>query len=61
MAVARVSAGDPDAVRAMTKCRQDELGGHTSGARNPDDPKVGGILETTHPCQIRCPVAAPVA
>jgi hypothetical protein len=60
MAVARVSTRDPDPVRAVAKRSQDELGGYPSGAGDPDDPEVRGVLESTYPGQIRGAITAPV-
>ncbi len=61
MAVTRVSPGNPHSVRPMAEGGKNELGAHTAGARNPDDPEVMGVLETAHPGQVCCPVTAPVA
>jgi hypothetical protein len=61
MAVAGVSPGDPNAVGAVPEGGKEKLGAHPRGARNPDDPDIGGVLKATDPCQVCRAVAAPVA
>ena len=61
MAFARVSPGDPDAVRAVTQCGKDEFGTHSAGTGHPDNPEIGRILQAAHPGEIRRAITAPVA
>jgi hypothetical protein len=61
MAVARVSAGDPNAVCTLSESRQKKLGIHPAGARHPDYPDVWGILQSAHTGKICGAVRAPVA
>ena len=60
MAVARVSPGDPDTISPVTECGQNEFRTHTAGTRDPDDPEVGGILQSAHTGQICRPITTPV-
>ena len=53
VAVARVSAGDPDAVSPVKEGFQDELWVHPTGAGNSDHSQVGRIRQPAHASQIR--------
>jgi hypothetical protein len=61
MAVARVSAGNPDAVCTLSESCQKKLGIHPASAGHPDCPDVGGILQSAHTGKICGAVGAPVA
>jgi hypothetical protein len=60
MAVSRVSAGHPDAVCAVTECGQYKFRTDPGGARNPNDPDIGRVLQSADSGQIGGAVAAPV-
>ena len=60
MAVTRVSPRYPNTISSVTKGGQDKFGAHSSRARNPDNPDIGGVLEAAHPGQIGCSITAPV-
>jgi hypothetical protein len=61
MAVARVSAGNPDTVCTLSESCQKKLRIHPAGARHPDCPDVWGILQSAHTGKICGAVGAPVA
>jgi hypothetical protein len=61
MAVARVSAGNPNAVCTLSKSCQKKLGIHPAGAGHPDCPDVWGILQSAHTGKICGTVRTPVA
>ena len=56
-----MSPGYPDAVSALPKCGQEELGAHPAGAGDADHPDVGGVLHAADAGQVGGAVAAPVA
>jgi len=45
----------------VTERGQHKLGADSGRAGDPDDPEIGRVLKTAHPCQIGSPIAAPVA
>ena len=60
MTVTDVSAGDHDTVSPRFKGVQEKAMVHSSGAHEPDEPDVGGVLHSRHPRQV-CPrIRAPV-
>jgi len=61
MAVAGVSAGNPNTVGAVSEGGEDEFGAHPGRAGHPDNPDIGRVLEAADPCQVCRSVAAPVA
>jgi hypothetical protein len=61
MAVARVSAGNPDPVCTLSESCQKKLGIHPAGAGHPDCPDVWRILQSAHTGKICGAVGAPVA
>ena len=61
MAVARMSAGNPDPVCTLSESCQEKLGIHPAGAGHPDCPDVWGILQSAHTGKICGAVGAPVA
>jgi hypothetical protein len=61
MAVARVSAGNPDPVCTLSESCQKKLGIHPAGAGHPDCPDVWWILQSAHPGKVRGAIGAPVA
>jgi len=61
MAVARVSAGNPDPICTLPESCQKKLGIHPAGAGHPDCPDVWGILQSAHTGKICGAVGAPVA
>ncbi len=60
MAVARVSPGDPDPIRTVPECGQYKFGAHPGGARNPNNPDIGWVLETAYAGQVGGAITAPV-
>jgi len=61
MAITGMSPGNPYPIGPVAKGRQDEFGAYTAGTWNPDDPDMGGILETAYTGQVCCAVTTPVA
>ena len=61
MTFTRMSAGYPYGISAFTEGRQYEFRTHSASAGNPDHPDIGRIFHPADPCQICCPVRAPVA
>jgi len=61
MAVAGMSAGNPDCIGTFTQCHQKEFGAHPTRAWDSHHPDIGGILGTTHPGKVSGTIAAPVA
>ena len=61
MAIARVSARDPDPVHSLSEGLQNKLWVHVPGAWNHDYPDIRWILHTAHPGQISGPVGTPAA
>ena len=61
MAVARVSAGNPDAVCTLSESCQKKLGIHPASAGHPDCPDVWGILQSAHASKICGAVRTPIA
>jgi hypothetical protein len=61
MAVPGVSSPHQHSVNPSLKSLDDVMGGYGRGTHNPDDPKVGGILNPAHSGQVRGCVSAPVA
>ncbi|VTR65987.1 hypothetical protein DESC_40018 [Desulfosarcina cetonica] len=60
VAVVEMTAAHKDGIRAVQECPQDEFQVDSTRAHDPDDPQVGGVLETGHAAQIRPAVAAPI-
>ena len=61
MAFTKVSPAHKDAVRAVDKTIHEKDGVYSACAHHPDDPDMGRILKTGHPCCIGRRIAAPVA
>jgi hypothetical protein len=61
VALARMSAGNPNPVHAPTKGLQNVIGFHAPGTGNANDPDIGRIGHSPHPGQIRGPVRTPIA
>jgi hypothetical protein len=61
MAVARVSAGNPDPVCTLSESCQKKLGIHPAGAGHPDYPDAWRILQSAHTGKICGAIGAPVA
>ena len=61
MAVAGVSPGDPDTIRTAAESGQNEFWAHATGAGDPDNPDIGGILKAAYACQVGRTIAAPMA
>ncbi len=58
---AKVSATHEDAISPVDKAVYEEDGVDSAGAHHADNPDMGRILKTRHPCCISRRVAAPVA
>jgi len=61
MAVARVSAGNPDPVCTLSESCQKKLGIHPAGTGHPDYPDVWRILQSAHTGKVCGAVGAPIA
>jgi hypothetical protein len=61
MAIADVSSGPHDAVRALLERPENVPRAYSAGTHHPDQPNVGRILHPTHTGRIRSGVRAPVA
>ena len=61
MAVTDVSPGHEYAVCTLLKCLEDKIGVDPARTHDPNNPHVGRILKTAHPCQISGRIGAPVA
>ena len=61
MAVAWMSAGNPDPVCTLSESRQKKLGIHPAGAGHPDCSDVRGILQSAHPGKVCGAVRTPIA
>jgi hypothetical protein len=61
MAVAWVSAGNPDPVCTLSESCQKKLGIHPAGTGHPDCPDVWRILQSAYPGKICGAIGAPVA
>jgi hypothetical protein len=60
MAVTDVSAGHHHPVGSRLKRIQQKTMIHSPGAHEPDEPDVGGVLHSRHPCQVGPRIRAPV-
>ena len=60
MTVPRVSPGDPDPIGAMAEGGQNKLRVYPGGARDPDYPDIGRVLEATYARQIGRTITTPV-
>jgi hypothetical protein len=61
MAFTGMSPGYPDAVSAFPHGRQKKFRVHPAGARNPDDPDIGGVFHPADSGKIGGTITAPIA
>jgi hypothetical protein len=61
MAIAGMSPGHPDTVRALSEGGQNELGAHSTGAGNANHPDMGRIFHSADARKIGSAITAPVA
>jgi hypothetical protein len=61
MAVTDVSPGQEYAVCTLLKRLEDKIGVDSARTHYANNPHVGRILKTAHPCQISGRIGAPVA
>ena len=60
MTVSRVSPGDPDPIGPMAESGQNKFLVHPGGARDPDDPDIGRVLEAAYACKISRTITTPI-
>jgi hypothetical protein len=61
MAFSQVSTYHQNAIGALLKGLDDQMGAHHTGAHHPDNPQVRGILRTTDPSQVSSSIRSPHA
>ncbi len=61
MTVADVSAGNQDAICSFQESLEQKAVIHPAGTHESDQPDIGRILHSGHPCQVSPGVGAPVA
>jgi len=60
MAVAGMSAGNPDGIGTFPQGGQEEFGAHAAGTGDPDHSDVGRVLGSANTCKVSGSVTAPV-